>query len=66
MPAEKTITVSIRSVYGRDTIYPACREALFICSLAGTKTLTEETMRRVVAHGYTVIVEAPSLRFGGR
>jgi hypothetical protein len=58
-----TIKVQVRQVYGRETIYPACRTALFYCHLAGTKTLTEDMVRLIRAQGITIEVEAPSLRF---
>lgn len=50
----KTITVSVRNVYGRDTLYPACPDSLFFCRLAGTKTVTEDMLRLIRAEGYEV------------
>ncbi len=35
------ITVSIKSVYGVDKIYPACPKAEVFCKLLSQKTLTE-------------------------
>jgi hypothetical protein len=57
------ITVSIKSVYGRETIYPACQTSAFFCRLANTKTITEEMLRLIRAQGYAIEVEAPRLRF---
>ena len=57
------ITVQIRSVYGNETIYPACKQSVLFCGLARTKTITQEMMRMIVAAGYEVEVEAPKLRF---
>lgn len=57
----KSITVSVRNVYGNETIYPACQDSVFFCSLAGTKTLTTEMLRKITARGYDVVVEAPRL-----
>lgn len=57
------ITVTIRSVYGRETIYPACKTSAFFAALSGTKTLTEDAMRLIVAQGYEVRTAAPVLRF---
>lgn len=54
-----TITIEIRSVYGNDTIYPACAHSRFLCALMGTKTITREKLRLIRANGYDV-VEAPT------
>ena len=48
----KTITVQIRTVYGVDTIYPACPTSAFFAALAGTRTLTAEKLRLIRAAGY--------------
>jgi len=61
--SSNTITVQIRSVYGNETIYPACKQSVLFCGLARTKTITQEMMRMIVAAGYEVEVEAPKLRF---
>jgi hypothetical protein len=58
-----TIKVSVRSVYGRETIYPACPHSVFLCRLAKTRTITDDMMRLIQAQGYRVEVEAPSLTF---
>ena len=57
------ITVSIRSVYGNETIYPACQTSAFFCALAKTRTITPEMLRLIRGNGYAVEVEAPALRF---
>ncbi len=59
----KTITVQIRTVYGVDTIYPACPVSAFFAALAGTRTLTAEKLRLIRAAGYEIVAEAPTLRF---
>jgi hypothetical protein len=59
----QTITVSVRSIYGNETIYPACKMSAFFCGLAGTKTITSEMLRMIRAQGYEIEVEAPKLRF---
>ena len=57
------ITVSIRQVYGNETIYPACRMSAGFAAIAGTKTLTAETLRHITAMGFEIRVEAPTLSF---
>ena len=57
------ITVKHRSIYGIDTFYPACPAAKLFAQIAGTKTLTRNTMRDVQALGYDIELqtEAPKL-----
>ena len=46
-----TIQVTIRDVYGRETIYPVCDQAKRLASMVGTKTLTQDTLRHWLAMG---------------
>ena len=57
------ITVKHRSNYGIDTFYPSCATAKLFAQIAGTKTLTRNTMRDVQALGYDIELEteAPKL-----
>ena len=57
------ITVKHRSNYGIDTFYPACPAAELFARIAGTKTLTRNTLRDVQALGYEIELhtEAPKL-----
>ena len=48
------ITVEVRSVYGRDTIYPVCDAAQHFADIAGTTTITPEALRHIRALGYEV------------
>lgn len=41
MTNQSSITVSIKSVYGVDKIYPACPKAEVFCKLLNQKTLTD-------------------------
>lgn len=59
----KQITISVRNVYGNETIYPACPQSVFFCGLARTKTITPEMLRMIRANGYEIKVEAPTIRF---
>lgn len=52
------ITVKHRSVYGIDTFYPACPAAELFARIAGTKTLTRNTLRDVQALGYDIELQA--------
>lgn len=51
------ITVSIKTVYGNDVIYPACEKSEAFASIAGTRTLTPQVIKQVKALGYEVRVE---------
>lgn len=59
----KTIKISVKNVYGRETLYPACREARFFCNLARTRTITEDMMRLIRAQGHRIEVETPTVAF---
>jgi hypothetical protein len=53
----KEITVRIKSQYGATVYQPACVNAAHFAAIAGTKTLTLQTIAHVKALGYTVKVE---------
>lgn len=57
------ITIQIRQVYGRETIYPACPVSALLAELAGTTTLTNQALRTIRQLGYEIEVEAPRIRF---
>jgi len=59
--AHMTILVSIKSVYGNETIYPVCMTAKKFANLIGTKTLTRSAIEKIKALGYTVQVEQVKL-----
>lgn len=51
------ITVSIRSNYGTQAIYPICEKAAAFAAIAGTRTLTPEVVKQIKALGYEVRVD---------
>ena len=51
------ITVQIKSVYGRDLVYPACPYARAFADIAGIETLTEFAVHKIKSMGYKVLVE---------
>lgn len=55
------IKVQIKSVYGRDTVYPACPDAGRFCLLANTKTLTDAMLRLIEGLGYEITVVHPTV-----
>ena len=50
----KNIVVIIKSVYGVEKVYPACENSRRFAEIAGTKTLTEHTLRQIKAMGILV------------
>jgi len=56
------ILVTLKNVYGNDTIYPACPKAETFAKLAGTKTLTLDTIKLIKVLGYTVSVTGPAIK----
>lgn len=50
------IIVQIKNVYGEEKIYPMCDKAQALAAIAGTKTLTRQTLRQVKALGYAIKV----------
>ena len=54
---QSTITVRVKDVYGKQNIYPACPAAHIFASIAGTNTLTPDTIKRIRTLGYQVNIE---------
>lgn len=48
-----TLLVDVKSVYGVDKVYPHCDEAKVLATLAGTKTLTPDTIVLARKLGFT-------------
>jgi hypothetical protein len=55
------ITVRLKDIYGKQTVYPVCEAAQLFCRIANTKTLTREILDSVKALGYSVVVEQQSI-----
>jgi hypothetical protein len=52
------IEIEVRSVYGITQAYPANETAKLFAAIAGTKTLTAQDLRRIMALGFDVIQQA--------
>ena len=50
------ISIQIRNVYGCNKAYPACDSARVFAEIAGTKTFTLDTLRRVLRLGFDIEV----------
>lgn len=55
------ITIAIKSVYGNRTIYPVCSAAKVFAAIAGTKTLTQQSIGLIQSLGYTIVVQQETL-----
>ncbi len=55
------ILVSIRNVYGTNTVYPECETAKTFASLCGTKTLTFSSLEKIKKLGYVVEVKQQTI-----
>ena len=52
----KRIQVELKSLYGREIIYPACPQADGFCQLIGQKSLTRHQVDLIKSLGYEVQV----------
>jgi hypothetical protein len=48
------IRVKTKEVYGTLLFYPVCEKAKLFGEIAGTKTLTESTLRKIINLGYRI------------
>ncbi len=53
----KAIVVTTRNVYGQDKIYPVCEHAQMFAELAGTKTLSDHSIRVIKKMGIRISLE---------
>ena len=54
MSSPRTVTVTVRRVYGVPVIYPADANARAFSAIAGTKTITPAMLRHIRALGFDV------------
>lgn len=50
------IRIKVKTVYGKDLIYPADENAELFAQLMGKKTLTFEAIRIIQALGFEIII----------
>jgi hypothetical protein len=55
------ITVRVTNNFGNRAIYPVCNDAQTFAELAGTTTLTDDSIRLVKALGYEVQIQREAL-----
>jgi hypothetical protein len=54
MTNEFVVLVRVTDVYGKRVIYPVCEKAKVFASIAGTKTLTDTSLRCIRKLGYEI------------
>jgi hypothetical protein len=55
------IEVKVKYVYGEKKLYPACSKAHNFARIAGTKTITMQSIEYIKNLGYTITVVAETL-----
>ena len=53
----QSITVELREQYGAQVIHPVCPAAKLFARIAGTKTLTRDTVQTIKTLGYRIEVK---------
>ena len=56
-----SIIVKIKEVYGERKVYPVCCYAEEFARIAGTKTLTDSTIKSIRALGFDIVLEQKEL-----
>jgi hypothetical protein len=51
----KLLKVRVKSVYGRDMVYPNCPQSTLFCELAQTKILTNRMIHTLQRAGYKLL-----------
>tara|TARA_R110000787_G_scaffold255116_1_gene360452 strand:- start:746 stop:925 length:180 start_codon:yes stop_codon:yes gene_type:complete len=57
------ITVNIKTNFGNEAIYPVCETAEGFANIAGTKTLTRQTLATIKKMGFAIEIKTPSISF---
>ena len=60
---ENTILVQIKNIYGNEMIYPANQTAQHFANIAGTKTLSANTLRNAKLLGFAIDTKKVGLSF---
>lgn len=55
------IEIEVKSHYGNTLYYPVCDKSILLARLAGTKTLTLESILTIKELGYNIKVKQPTI-----
>lgn len=58
------IEVEARDVYGVTKFYPICEKACIFARIAGTTTLTRETIKQIKELDYAVVIKVREPQLG--
>jgi hypothetical protein len=61
MSRPPSIEVRVKDVYGNQMIYPVCDAAKVFAAIAGTKTLTQQTLLLIKQLGYDINIAPQSI-----
>ena len=50
------VTIQVKNVYGEDKVYPVCSNAKLFAEIAGTKTLSANTLQIMKEHGVETVL----------
>ena len=56
----KSIQIIVKNVYGKETLYPACEQAEFLCRIAKTSTITDNIIATCKAFGVEIVEVRPA------
>ena len=59
-----TITIEVRSVYGKQLVYPVCEKAKHFARIAGTLTFSHDNLCMIEALGFIIEHKRPPNRWG--
>jgi len=57
------ITIRIKIVYGKDTLYPECENALKLVKLTGKKTFSHADIAVIKSLGYSIKIKQAGLTY---
>jgi hypothetical protein len=58
------IEIEMRDVYGVTKFYPVCERSQIFAKIAGTVTLTKETIKHIKSLDYAVIIKVREPQLG--
>lgn len=54
----QSVIIEVKTVYGKENIYPANDQARLFATIAGTKTLSRSDLKAIAALGFSVELKA--------
>lgn len=55
------LSIEVKNVYGKETIYPKCEKGLLLAQFKGQKTFTESDIKTLKQLGYTFAAQQRSI-----